>query len=181
MLADLKISGGAGNLVDLRLTEAGLAGRFLSRWAGFMPLRSGTPTRTPTERQPERVRRTTTVPSANPWWDHSLVWFLAALGLRQEIVTGLTLDPERRTPIAATMAAEDGSWAEVRLAADDAGRRLVRGGGDDLWAAVEHGYALWAELGEPGWEDFGLTVHEREQRLWFGDPDSPRTWLLPSC
>jgi protein-L-isoaspartate O-methyltransferase len=179
VLTDLKITGAAGNLVGLRLTPEGLQGRFLAKWAAFMPLRSGSATPTQAARRPERIERETTVRSANPWWDASVVWFLAALRLPDGITTGVTFDADRRAPVAATMHAENGSWAEVQLDADDAGRRVVRGGGDDLWAVVEGAYAVWSELGEPGWEAFGLTVSDGEQRIWFGAPDSQHSWTLP--
>jgi methyltransferase of ATP-grasp peptide maturase system len=179
VLTDLKITGSAGNLVDLRMTSAGLAGRFLPKWAGFMPLRSVTSPRTRADRRPAAVERETSVPSPNPWWDHSVVWFLAALELPEDIVTGVVLDPDRRTPVAATMQAADGSWVEVRLDADDAGRRLVRASSDDLWSAVEHAYEVWNELGQPGWDHFGLIVTDREQRVWFDAPDDTYSWALP--
>lgn len=181
VLTDLKITGAAGNLVDLRMTAARLEGRFLPKWAGFMPLRSVGSPNPRAGRRPESMERETSVPSPNPWWDHSLVWFLAALESPEGIITGVTLDPERRRPVAATMHAANGAWVEVQLEADDAGRRIVRGSSDDLWAAVENAYRVWSELGQPGWDDFGLTVTEREQRIWFGAPDDSYSWTLPDC
>ena len=179
LLTDLKITGAAGNLVDLRRTATGMQGRFLPQWAGFMPLRDTNSAGTRAARRPASVERTTTVQTARPWWDQLVVWFLAALHLPPGITTGVTLDPERRTPVAATMRADNGAWAEVRLAADDAGRRIVRGSAEDLWAAVERAYAVWEQLGRPGWADFGVTVTGREQRAWYGTPDGEHSWALP--
>jgi protein-L-isoaspartate O-methyltransferase len=179
LLTDLKITGAAGNLVDLRRTATGMQGRFLPQWAGFMPLRDSDSSGTRAARRPGSVERTTIVPTARPWWDQLVVWFLAALHLPPGITTGVTLDPERRTPVAATMHAEDGAWAEVRLEADDAGHRMVRGSAEDLWAAVEDAYTVWERLGRPGWADFGVTITEREQRAWYGVPDGEHSWALP--
>lgn len=179
VLTDLKITGAAGNLVDLRATAAGLEGRFLPKWAGFMPLRAGGSPKPRAERRPQGMERATSAPSPNPWWDDSLVWFLAALDLPEGITTGVTLDPGRGNPVAATMQAADGAWVEIQLDADDAGQRRVRGSSDDLWASVEHAYSLWSELGQPGWDAFGLTVTDREQRVWFDSPDDAYSWTLP--
>lgn len=179
VLTDLKITGQAGNLVDLRATQTGLVGRFLPRWAGFMPLRQKGERAARSVRRPEAIERDTSVLSANPWWDHPLVWFLAALELPNGIITGMRFDRENMTPTAAMLQANDGAWAEVALEPDEAGRRVVHGSGDDLWAAVERAYALWYELGEPGWDSFGLTVTEREQRVWFDSPRSTYAWALP--
>jgi protein-L-isoaspartate O-methyltransferase len=180
VLADLKVSGAAGNLVDLRATPTGLEGRFLSKWAGFMPLRSKGEPAAASDRLPQAIERLTSVASANPWWDDVVVWFLAALALPTGVTTGVRLDERSMTPVAATMAAADGSWAEVELGPDDDGRRVVRGSGADLWASVERAYALWHELGEPGWDSFGLTVTDSGQRVWFGRPNSKRAWPLMS-
>jgi protein-L-isoaspartate O-methyltransferase len=179
ILTDVKITGVAGNLVDLHRTSTDMVGHFLPKWAGFMPLRSAGATHVRAARHADTVERVSVAPSARPWWDHAVAWFLAALELPAGVTTGMTLDPERRTPVAATMHAEDGSWAEVQLNADEAGRRIVRGSAEDLWATVERAYATWTELGEPGWEDFGLTVSEAEQRVWFRAPDSRQSWRLP--
>ena len=179
LLTDLKITGAAGNLVDLRRTATGVEGRFLPQWAGFMPLRDADSAGTRVARRPASVERTTTAPSARPWWDQLVVWFLAALHLPSGITTGVALDPERRTPVAATMHADNGAWAEVRLEADEAGRRIVRGSAENLWATVEDAYVLWEQLGRPGWADFGVTVTDREQCAWYGAPDGEYSWTLP--
>ena len=179
ILTDLKITGAAGNLVDLRSVSGGqLEGRFLPKWAGFMPLRSQVESASMVDRLPQTEERLTTTPSANPWWDHQVVWFLAALTLPSGITTGVRLDPNTMTPTATTMQAADGSWVEVTLGADDGGHREVCGSSGDLWSAVENAYELWRELGEPGWDAFGLTVSGIDQRVWFDAPTSQHIWAL---
>lgn len=181
VLTDIKITGAAGSLVDLRTTTFGAAGSFLPKWAGFMPLRPKVPPPAGADRQAQAVERTTTTPSATPWWDHQLVWFLAALSLPPGVVTGFRLDPERRTPTAATCQAADGAWVEIDIAAREDGTRLVRASDSDLWRTVEDAYALWWRLGEPGWDRFGLTVDAgtSEQHVWFDRPGGSHTWTLP--
>lgn len=184
ILTDFKIAGDhhAGNLLDLRATPAGLEGRFLPKWAGFMRLRPNgeyEPVAVRTaDLQQAAIERHTAVQSAHPWWDDTLVWFLAALELPHTI-TGMRLDPDTRTPVATMLRAPDGSWADVTLEPDTDGRRVVRGGGTDLWAAVEHAYTTWHELGQPGWDRFGLTVTDHEHRCWFDQPHSTTAWTLP--
>jgi hypothetical protein len=90
----------------------------------------------------------------------------------------MRLDQDSMRPVATTMQADDGSWAEVALGSDDEGRRVVRGSSADLWASVERAYTLWHELGEPGWESFGLTVTDAQQRIWFDSPQGAHTWTL---
>jgi protein-L-isoaspartate O-methyltransferase len=178
VLTDVKLTGAAGNLVDLRATPTGLEGRFLAKWAAFMPLRAKGEPAAASARLPQAIERPTSVASANPWWDDLVVWFLAALELPPGVRTGVRLDQRSRTPVAATMQAADGSWAEVELGPDDHGRRVVRGSGADLWAAVERAYALWHELGGPEWDSFGLTVTDKEQRVWFDSPHGQHAWPL---
>jgi Protein-L-isoaspartate(D-aspartate) O-methyltransferase (PCMT) len=81
VLADLKITGAAGNLVDLRVTPTGAHGPFLPKWAGFMPLRPKGEPATRCDRRPDAIDRETSVVSPSPWWDNPVVWFLAALEL----------------------------------------------------------------------------------------------------
>jgi len=180
VLTDVKITGAAGNLVDLRAAKTSLEGRFLPKWAGFMPLRSKAQAPTSPERRKPTISRTTNVPSANPWWDHPVVWFLAALHLPPGVVTGVRLDHERTGPVATTLHAADGSWADVTLGSNDDGLRVVRGSSPDMWRVVEDAYALWRQLGNPSWDRFGMTVtSESQQQVWFDSPNSPHVWQLP--
>lgn len=180
VLTDVKITGAAGNLVVLRASQQGLVGRFLPKWAGFMPLRPKSHSPVTARRREQEVHRTTDVPSASPWWDHQVVWFLAALQLPQGVVTGVRLDTERGVPTASTMQAADGSWAEVSTNAAADGLRVVRASSPELWNVVENAYVLWRQLGTPNWDRFGMTVTSAaEQRVWFDSPDGEHTWQLP--
>lgn len=61
----------------------------------------------------------------------------------------------------------------------DLGVRQVREAGPTrLWRAVENAHGLWHELGEPGWERFGLTVTRDRQWVWLDSHDSDHTWPL---
>lgn len=179
VLADLKITGGAGNLVDLGVTPEGvLQGRFRARWAGFMPMRGNHAEVRAAETSGGSGNRTTRTASATPWWDNQVVWFLAALHLPPGVTTGMVFDPDTGMPSASLMTTAAGSWVRVSLAEVD-GCREVSGSPDDLWRAVEDAYELWFTLGEPGWDRFGLTVAGGHHTVWFDEPDGSRQWALP--
>jgi len=180
VLADVKITGAAGNLIDLRRTPDGAEGRFLPRWAGFMPLRTPTPPPPRAPRRPWVVERTTALPVAQPWMDDLIVWFLAALHLPPGITTGLRLDPATHAPAATTLQTTDGSWTEITLTAGTDGLRTVTGSAPDLWAAVENAERLWHDLGEPGWDRLGMTVTATDQRVWIDTPTRPLGHLHPT-
>ncbi len=78
ILTDLKLSIHAGNLVRLRRDSDRAEGRFDPTWAGFMPLRPGTPSddRTlPVRDRNRAARRTTDLDQLWPW-DNMVAWFL---------------------------------------------------------------------------------------------------------
>jgi protein-L-isoaspartate O-methyltransferase len=177
ILTDLKLTGAAGNLVDLRSQHDGLVGRFLSKWAGFMPLRHTAPARA--AEATGIAERTTNTPSATPWWDNQMVWFLAALHLPPGITTGLRLDAQTGKPAAARMHATNGEWAEIALEPNPDGQRTVAGSAADLWHHVEDAYQRWHDLDQPGWERFGLTITDNAQTVWFDHPTSDHHWPLP--
>lgn len=175
ILTDLKITGAAGNLVDLRRTPDGVEGRFLPRWAGFMPLRTAGPAPPRAPRRPRAVQRTTTLPAALPWREDPVVWFLAALHLPAGIDAGFRVVPGTGTPAAAMLEAADGSWTEVTRDG-----RTVTGSAPDLWAAVEDADRLWHDLGEPGWERLGVTADATGQRVWVDAPTRTVGHLRPA-
>ncbi len=177
VLADLKITTGAGNLVSLTRLPDRLEGRFTPRWAGFMAMRhTTTPLAPPViERAAEAVERTTTAPP-NPWHTHLPVWLLAALRLPGGVAFGAVLDRATRRPSAATLTAADGSWAQVDLDPPHGERRLVQAGPTPLWDQVEAAHADWRALGEPDWPRLGLTVTADRQWVWCDDPGGPHTW-----
>ncbi|MGB6162744.1 MAG: methyltransferase domain-containing protein [Pseudonocardiaceae bacterium] len=44
--------------------------------------------------------------------------------------------------------------------------------------AVEDAHHLWHELGQPGWDRFGLTATTKQQWIWLDSPDGGHTWPL---
>jgi methyltransferase of ATP-grasp peptide maturase system len=178
LLADLKAGTMAGNLVLLHRDTDRLEGRFLPKWAGFMPMRHHG--QTPLPRQPKAPlaqQRYTPVPAC-PWTDNSVVWFLASLALPRGVRHGFTLDPRSRTPKAASVSAPDGSWCEVAMSVDDGGRRTVREGGPtQLWTEVEDAYRRFHDWSQPGWDRFGVTVTADQHKVWLDEPDNTVTAL----
>jgi protein-L-isoaspartate O-methyltransferase len=169
VLVDLKIGLHAGSLVLLQRHGDTLEGRFLPRWAGFMPVRSTdtAPLPAPPADRSGTVSEAFTQIDPDPW--AALVpWFLAQIG--QPPITGYG----RRGPDLSTtvISAADGSWCEIGETRPD-GRRVARSGGPrTLWADIEHGHAEWARLDRPGWDRLGLTITPNgDQLLWCDSPN----------
>ncbi|MEW2507599.1 protein-L-isoaspartate carboxylmethyltransferase [Amycolatopsis sp. NPDC047767] len=181
ILADLKLTISAGNLVLLRKDGDSLIGRFDRGYATFMAMRHpGEPTpqaSSPADGTEVRHGTTTHPPLA---WEQSVPWFLSALKLPSDTTYGLQLDSDYK-PAKATITSADGSWAHVDIAAGEDGHRAVaQAGPRDLWDAVEFGYAQWDEAGQPSWDRLGLTVSpDGRHTVWLDEPSAGRTWTLP--
>ncbi|MGQ0776333.1 MAG: methyltransferase domain-containing protein [Pseudonocardiales bacterium] len=195
ILADLKLSVHAGNLVLLQRHSNRAEGHFDRHWAGFMALRQTAPDQTapgpPTPGLPtsdttgpglprdrnHAVRRTTSVEQLRPW-DNLVTWFLVHLSVPIEIGYGHTVDDQTGTPGDVFLTSSDGSWCEVSDDSDNGTRQVWEAGPTPLWRAVENAHHLWHELGRPGWERFGLTVTSQRQWVWLDSPTSDHTWPL---
>ncbi len=158
----------AGGLIALRVTAAGRAeGRFLHTPAYFVPLRgpgaSAHPPPTAVT-DDEWVRRSRTPPRV---LDDDVFRFVLAL------VAG-ELDVRRAFGGRGTaITAPDGSTARA-----DRDGTVQLSGERDLWALVEHAYALWRDEGYPDRERFGIGVDGDRQWAWLDSPEGPHTWEL---
>lgn len=185
ILADLKPSVHAGNLVLLQRHRDRAEGRFDRSWAGFMALRSeDTWPATPTDAGEPVVRdrhdavvRTSDLDTLRPW-DNLVAWFLAQLSVPSEIGYGHTLDEQTDRPADVFLTTSEGSWCEISERAGNDTRQVHESGPTPLWRAVENAHSLWHELGQPGWDRFGLTVTPEHQWVWLDSPDSDHTWAL---
>lgn len=180
VLVDLKPANSAGNLVLLHRVGDRLQGRFTARWAAFMTMRSKTVPAPPVTRsaRAEGSRTRPTAAPAVPWQGTAAVaWFLAQTQLPAGLVYGFVLDPDSRQPVASTITAPDGSWAQVSLADG-----TVTGAGvTPLWATFERFHDQWRSLREPTWGRFGLTVTpDGRHRVWLDSPESSHAWDLPT-
>lgn len=182
VLVDVKVRGtSAGNLVDLRRRGGAMEGRFLSRWAGFMPMRSMSDQHGYPARLPQTVQRYTDVPATDPWAAFPVVWFIAALTMPTDVTVGTLLSADRRFPVGGTITRADGHWAEVELGARADGGHTLRASDADTWRVVEDAYAMWRVLGKPDWGNFGLTVYgPDDQVVWCKAPGGHRSWPLPT-
>lgn len=170
------------DLVLLRRLADRAEGRFERTWAGFMALRPTTPGPTSpataaghqgTRDRAQATPRTTKIEQLRPW-DNLITWFLAQLTVPGEIGYGHTVRDGRPGDVFLTSA--DGSWCEVSNHADNDTRQVWEAGPTALWRAVEDADQLWRELGQPGWDRFGLTVTAERQWIWL---DSPSSRKLP--
>ncbi len=189
ILADLKLSVHAGNLVLLRRHPDRAEGRFDRTWAGFMALRhtGGDTARLPTANgggspapgRTHAARRTSDLEQLRPW-DNLVAWFLAQLSVSTEI----GLRPHRRradrTPRQCPSHRRGRLLVRGRRAHRGGTRQVWEAGPIPLWRAVENAYHLWTTLGRPGWDRFGLTATDDRQWIWLDTPDSDHTWPLRS-
>ncbi|WP_131735979.1 ATP-grasp peptide maturase system methyltransferase [Actinomadura roseirufa] len=169
------VAGGlAGAMVLVRVDADGTAtGRYLSKWAGFMPARSRKPVAEPTYPDVDSTRETLLSPDA---LDEPTFAFLAQLHVGDASPYWATR--EDGSPLFG-LAAPDGSWAEIHPA-DDHGRRHVEQGGPRvLWDLVEAAHTSWEKLNRPNWSAFGITANSTEQRVWLTTPEGP-SWPLPN-
>jgi methyltransferase of ATP-grasp peptide maturase system len=176
ILTDLKLSIHAGNLVRLRRGPDRAEGHFDPTWAGFMPLRPETPRgdgTLPVRDRNRAARRTTDLDQLRPW-DNMVAWFLVQLSVPTEIGYGHILEEHTGRPGDVFLTSSDGSWCEV---SEHTGQ-VWEAGPTPLWAAVEDAHRRWHELGEPGWDRFGLTVTPDRQWVWLDAPDGDHSWPL---
>lgn len=68
---------------------------------------------------------------------------------------------------------DEGAWAAVDYAPDEADYRVTWYGHRNLWAEVRDAYLRWTSWGQPGCERFGMTVTPDGQHLWLDHPRHP--------
>ncbi|MEU8413576.1 methyltransferase domain-containing protein [Amycolatopsis japonica] len=177
ILADLKRTVHAGNLVLLTRHGDRLEGRFLPRWAGFMAMRESdeAPPDLSVDVTVEVGDRSTTGLPPHPW-DSLIPWLLAHSRLPSRLTFGYRGTGAHRW---AVFTANDGSWCAVAVNSSG-GRREIRQYGDvRIWDEFEKAHEQWQNLDEPGWDRFGLTVAaDGSHRIWLDDPGGTRSWPL---
>lgn len=178
ILADVKLSVHAGNLVTLHRHADRAEGRIHPAWAGFMALRHTAADTTPPPSHLARDRtharqRTSDLDQIRPW-DNLVAWFLAQLSVPTEIGYGHILDEDRQTR---QRPARQQRRLLVRSRNTPRARHQTSLGDrtHTAWQAVENAHNLWHELGRPGWERFGLTATVDRQWIWLDTPDSHHT------
>ncbi|MGH3911034.1 MAG: methyltransferase domain-containing protein [Pseudonocardiaceae bacterium] len=182
ILVDLKIRASVGNLVLLRREADRLEGRFDAGYATFMHLR--TPAfRVESQAGPARhraeARRSTTTLRDERLWENAPLWFLMHLWHRGRVGFGYAMDPDTGGPGPVFFSTEDGSWCELSAADDEGGARDVwEGGPRHLWASIKTAMEFWRQLGEPGWDRFGLTVTPHRHTVWLDAPAGDHRWRI---
>ncbi|MEB3366399.1 methyltransferase domain-containing protein [Saccharopolyspora mangrovi] len=146
-------------------------GRFVSGWADFMQMRTGTSDVPATGRADEhrQPHHSTTRITGRPW-AHTVPWFLASFHLPTGIGFGMRI---RDGQTWWTITSPDGSRAEVCDTGTGNERDVLP---HRLWEDIETAFSEWEKAGQPGWDRFGLTVEPGEQVVWCMDTD--QTWKI---
>ncbi|MBB5858299.1 methyltransferase domain-containing protein [Amycolatopsis umgeniensis] len=181
ILADLKRSVHAGNLVLLTRHADRLEGRFLPRWAGFMAIRDTDCA--PPDRHisftPADGAHSTTSLSPHPW-ESLIPWLLAQSRMPSQLTFGYRGLTDTGAHQWAVFTASEGSWCAVAMNATNDRRDVRQHGATRIWDEYEKSRSQWQNLGEPGWDRFGVTVtDDGTHRLWLDEPDGTHTWVLP--
>lgn len=172
-----------GALARLTVTDDGTAfGGFQPGFAAFLPLRDdpdspSTPPPAPTLVDDEGAETLSWL-SPHPLhpiggsstWGFFVQVVLPGLHARRTYLHDDNLATKISTP--------DGSWALVAHTPQNGYYRTIQGGPRRLWDLLETTHQHWAELGEPGWERFGLTITPDHQWIWLETPDSEHHWPL---
>jgi len=146
--------------------------------AGLVTATKQPPPAAASQRRESACRRTTTLDLTRPW-EHTAFWFFAHTALPAGTSFSLRGDGPDQPPRNPVLHAPDGSWCEVREDAEANGtRRVWETGPHRLWRIIEDAHTAWIQLGEPGWERFGLTATAHHQVIWLDSPASRHTWPL---
>ncbi|MEU0570938.1 ATP-grasp peptide maturase system methyltransferase [Nonomuraea sp. NPDC005983] len=164
------VTGGLGGAMLLaQVGEDNTAhGRFLTRWAGFMPSRHSTPQHAA---YADISATGTTLLDPDLFNDASFA-FLTQLHLPHARRYWATNQDGRAFT---GLKVRDGSWAGVYEPDADGNRQVDQGGPQRLWDRVEEAYRLWEKEGRPDWARFTFEARPGVQTVSLGD----RHWELP--
>jgi protein-L-isoaspartate O-methyltransferase len=129
----------------------------------------------PSARRGTASRTTTTVaPTTVPVADDG---FRFLLQLQLHGVTSASVHEQRDAVIATTA---DGSRAEAFSRPEsDGAYPIVQSGPRRIWDTIEATHRLWADLGRPAPERFGVVANRTTQFVWLDDDESWHRWPLP--
>lgn len=168
-----------GALALLDVDDDGTAtGPFLSGYASFMALRHDPAApfdhaSTPVADEPA-VDSTSTVDPAS-LRDNDAWGFFAQLHLPGVRVRKATADDG---DTGTRLIAPDGSWALAWNTPEDGRFLVTQAGPTRLWDIVEQARQRWAELGQPSWEDFRITITPHRQHIHLATPGNEHMWEL---
>ncbi len=179
LLTDIEGTLAGGNLAALRRGDAPVVeGRFCAQPAGFMPMQhqlgiesDGTP-----QRGEDRADRLTELSPQTVHQQDRPFQLVAQLSLPAGTQLRLA---DSASPPGTRLLAPDGSWCGIAHQPDSDGRfHVTEGGPHRLWRIVEDAHRRYTDLGEPGWERFGVTAGATEQRVWLDRPDGDISWPI---
>jgi methyltransferase of ATP-grasp peptide maturase system len=162
------VIGGAMLLAQVG-TDNTAHGRFLTRWAGFMPSRH----RVAGDADYARMSATGVTRLDPDLLGDGAFAFVTQLHLPQARRYWGTNGEGRDF---AGVKLRDGSWARVYEPEADGDRLVEQGGPQRLWDVVEAAHLMWVEEGRPDWSRFTFEMRPGRQTVSLGD----RHWSLPT-
>ncbi|MGH3856163.1 MAG: hypothetical protein ACRDR6_22280, partial [Pseudonocardiaceae bacterium] len=177
ILADVRGKIG-GTVARLSVAGDGTAtGRFLPLGTSFMWLRHTLNFAPPDRIWAPESEPAHSVTGVNPTLLHtsSLFGFVAQWHL-PEVTWGQLTDDG--TP-GIHLRAPDGSRASVRGTTASGGFPVTQAGPRRLWDRVEEAHEFWLQVGQPQYDQFGITATATGQHVWYNHPDSEHRWRLP--
>ncbi|HSV64493.1 MAG TPA: methyltransferase domain-containing protein [Mycobacteriales bacterium] len=177
ILADLQGCLYAGNIARLHRVGDHAEGRFLTTWAGFMPIRHTLDLPDiPRPRQPRNDAAERATPLGPAVLDEPVFAFFTQLHLPPGTTQHVTVHDDGTTT---HLNAPDGSWCHTPdHTAPDGTHRVTEAGAVPLWKLLEHAHHQWQHAGKPDWPRFGVTVTTTHQRIWLDSPVTGDTWPI---
>ncbi|MEU6711237.1 methyltransferase domain-containing protein [Nonomuraea sp. NPDC046802] len=164
------VTGGIGGAMLLAQVEEGNVahGRFLDRWAGFMPSRHPT-----APDVPYSDASTSATTKLDPdLLDDAAFAFVAQMHLPQTRRYWATAADGK---IVSGLRSHDGSWARVYAPDPNGSRRVEQGGSRRLWDQIENAFGLWEGGDHPDWTRFTFEARPGVQTVSLGGT----RWTLP--
>ena len=179
----------AAGLVSLRkLDDGALQGRLQRVPASFIPLwgqpsSHGPPPPSSDELQvlvEQAQNGSSRACETRPAWfeDRSIAWRFFLQAEMPDLVWLWLPGPSGLRHAPAAFGWRDGSWMKILV---DSGNQssAVQGGSRRLWDLIDERWALFATLGKPSLDRYGITVTaDMRQYLWLDNADSGPVWEL---
>lgn len=174
----------SSGLVRLEVTgEHTAEGTFLGGTDSFMPARPhaaprlGNDIYTWLDEVETTERPATAGPEILDPWDGWTSMFIAQLAIPDAHLLTYGVDDG---PVIEHIVDKDRQSVAILDTRADNTKVVRQAGPTALWDIVEAAIAEWRNAGSPSLEQFRLSVTPEAQTVWYGEPDGPLSWKLPT-